>query len=433
MLNDHYTKNTHFLQWLANRKREEGIIAIALLYPIALFYSKFTLTICMIAWLVLAVFDLQVQRNRIKLRLNPALKEKGLSFFRSPFFWITFFFWIVLLSGIYTADQSYWLERIRIKLPFLGLPVAFFLFPSFSARQIQSIFYAYLLVLLFSCMGVGMNYLSNFSAITEGLGRGHPIPTPVSHIRYSLMLAFGIIIGAYLVLKGKPLFYKWERPALAIITLFFFGFIHILSVRSGLLTLYMALSLGAVAIAIEKRKVWLAGLFLIGLAILPVLAYQFIPSFRNRIDYARYDWQMYRMGKGQEYSDSDRMVSLQTGLAIAKEHPLFGVGAGDLKREVKKIYNIEHPDIEQAKMPHNQLLSVWAGTGLFGLLLFLCAFFVPLLWNQNYRKLLFSLFCLIIFTSFMMENTLESAVGIAFYSFFLLLFLNASRHLTPGR
>src|SRR5947207_1572914 len=38
---------------------------------------------------------------------------------------ITSLFFLYLISGLYSADHAYWLERLRIKLPFLLLPFAF--------------------------------------------------------------------------------------------------------------------------------------------------------------------------------------------------------------------------------------------------------------------------------------------------------------------
>ena len=38
---------------------------------------------------------------------------------------LSIFFWIVFLSGIYSEDKTSWLNWVRIKLPYVALPLAF--------------------------------------------------------------------------------------------------------------------------------------------------------------------------------------------------------------------------------------------------------------------------------------------------------------------
>jgi hypothetical protein len=75
-------------------------------------------------------------------------------------------------------------------------------------------------------------------------------------------------------------------------------------------------------------------------------------------------------------------------------------------------------------MPHNQLVSVWAGTGLFGLFLFVLGGIYPLLSKKRYNEPHFLSICLIILFSFMVENTIENAIGIGFHLLFLLIGMN---------
>ena len=50
-----------------------------------------------------------------------------------------------------------------------------------------------------------------------------------------------------------------------------------------------------------------------------------------------WDVHLYQWDKGATYSDSERLISLSVGLDIVKDHPIFGVGAGNLRQEVKKF------------------------------------------------------------------------------------------------
>ena len=397
---------------------------VACLYPIALIYSKFSLTLCMLLWFIGSLIDIKKGEDGFRMRLSPIIRKIKLSFFNSPFFWITLFFWLVLISGLQSAEPSYWLERLRIKMPFLFLPIAFFLFPKLSPTKLRIIYYTFLLVLFISCLHVGIGYLLNYREITLALGQGHPIPTPVSHIRFSLMVAFGVLLS-FTLSKQEPLLYNkgMEKWVLWVISFFLFIFLHILSVRSGLLVLYLSIFVGILYDAYRRAKVIRATILLFLLAMMPVIAYQFVPAFRNRMNYARYDLEMYLKGEGAGYSDSGRLLSLQTGWEIFMENKWLGTGAGNLKRVVEEKYKQISPSFGQATMPHNQLLSVLAGSGIIGLIVFLMAFSIPIFYEGGYRNTLFSLFNFIVFISFAVENTLETAVGVGFYSFFLLLFI----------
>ncbi len=154
------------------------------------------------------------------------------------------------------------------------------------------------------------------------------------------------------------------------------------------------------------------------------MAYFTVPSFKLKIDYAVWDYKQFVQGMGSHYPDSERLVSMQVGLQIGNEHPLFGVGAGDLDQSVKSVYQSQYAGKYNFRMPHNQLLTVYAGTGALGLAVFLWAFFFPVFYKKNYRNPLFLSFHAIVFMSFLMESTIENNFGVSLYLFFLLIGLN---------
>jgi O-antigen ligase len=150
-----------------------------------------------------------------------------------------------------------------------------------------------------------------------------------------------------------------------------------------------------------------------------------MPSFKLKIDYARWDYLQYRQGIGAFYPDAERLISMEIGLDIGKRSPLFGIGAGDLEQAVKAAYNAPpYAGKYNYRMPHNQFVTLFAGVGIIGLVLFLTGFFYPLLYRKNYRQPLFLALHAIVFMSFFMENTIENNFGVSMYLFFLLIGLN---------
>ncbi len=327
------------------------------------------------------------------------------------------------LSYFWSEDVAFWAERTRVRLPFLILPWAFANLPPLTLRRYQLVLYGLIWMLVITCIGVGINFAQHTEVILEGLQHGRPIPVPRNHIRFTLLLATGILSGGWLWSRHFRWRYHWERPTLAVAVVFLFGFLHFLSVRSGIAALYAALLFTVLRFIVRTRR-WGWGLAaLAALCILPWLALQTIPSLQQRISYMVYDWQQYQNNAGDDYSDSERWISLSAGLALWREQPLLGTGAGDLPAEVQRLVNQRFPAYTlKPKLPHNQLIYLLAGTGLVGLVLSLVAFFAPLTERRSRQFYLFSAFQVIIFVSFLVEYTIETAIGVAFYLFYLLWF-----------
>lgn len=381
-----------------------------------LFSAEFVLSIAMFLLVICAFLQIHFKGQQVKVGLRTDIRSNWKRYKADKaFLVISIPFFLVLVSALWSEDGGYTMERLRIKLPFLILPFAFISMPSLKKKEVLTVFYFLLLVMTVACLYVGMNYLANFDEVNEMIGKGKPIPTPSNHIRFSLVLAFSIICGVALYQERFYLQYKWERWLIPLATVFLFVFIHILAVRSGLLVLYLAILFLSIRYAFLTRRYLMLGVVLIGLVSIPILTYQTVPSFKQKVNYARWDFMQYMQGTGKTYSDSERFMSMEMGMEIGNEHPVFGVGAGDLKKEVILGYQEAYGGDQPPKMPHSQFVSIYAGTGLIGLGIFLFSFFFPLFYKLRYRSLLFLGFHVVIFFSFFMENTIENNFGVSFY------------------
>jgi O-antigen ligase len=329
------------------------------------------------------------------------------------------------VSGLWSADTHYWLDRVRVRLPFLVLPYIFVNLPPLSRTQFRLVLYVLVWALVLVCVGIGINYFLNEDTILQGLREGRPIPVPRQHIRFSLILCTGIIAGAWLWMKRFVWRFPWERNVLSFALVFLFFFQHFLAVRSGLAALYAVL-LFTLARYVWNSKQWLIGMgALVIFTSMLVAALQFIPSLSRRVDYMVHDWHMFRNHAGQNYSDSERWISLETGVDLWKSSPLIGVGAGDLPGETEKVLAEEYPQyIETPKLPHNQFIYLLAGTGIFGLALSMIVFLYPLLVPVYRRFYPFLAHQVVIFMSFLVEYTIETSIGVAFYLFYTLWYMN---------
>jgi len=331
------------------------------------------------------------------------------------------------VSGLWSEDQRYWLERVRVRLPFLVLPWAFANLPPLGKHRYRLLLYILVWILTVLCVGVVVNFFLHRPEIMQAMYEGRPMPVPRNHIRFSLMVATAVLAGAWLWQQRFVWRQAWERTALGLAVLFLFGSAHFLAVRSGLLALYAALLFLGVRWAWYQRR-W--GTVLVATAVAGAVfwgAVRTIPSLKQKWEYTVYDWQQYRQGKGAIYSDSERWVSLQTGWLIWKKSPWIGVGAGDLPAETEHVLAEHFPHNRSTpKLPHNQFLYLLAGTGLLGLGLSLCAFLYPIFAYRGGQALFFA-FQVMVFASFLVEYTIETAMGVAWYLFFTLWLMRGER------
>lgn len=346
-------------------------------------------------------------------------------FLRKELWVMSFFFVPVFYSGLYSANIEPWLNWVRIKLPYLVLPLAFAGLTQLTKKHITIILYSFLVVMLTSLIVVLANYALHFEAVTNSMLLGNAIAMPFSHIRYTLMLAFSFFLALYLSEEKKRQLNHWLIAS----AVFLFIALHILAVRSGLLALYVGLLVYLIRWIIMSKKYGLGFLFVATIAALPVLAYWLVPSFQNKIAHSIYDLQEMKAGVINYRYDAMRLVSMKAGLMVWGQDVLMGVGAGDLSAAMNDYYAQSYPQLDEQNrlLPHHQFIWVLASVGLLGLFQFLMAFYIPFFANGNFRQWIFVVLHLILFTSFFTEHTLEEQIGTAFYLIFLLLFIQRFR------
>ncbi|MBK9270484.1 MAG: O-antigen ligase family protein [Saprospiraceae bacterium] len=330
---------------------------------------------------------------------------------------IILYFITVLISGLWSSHlDDYWFQ-LKMLLPMLIMPLAWARHQQIRSMELQWIIRIFILSCLVVSMFVLGRYFSNFEEYNLSLLKGKAIPTPISHIRFSLMMALCALLLFKSFFDQSSFFHPWlDRMGF----LYFFYLIHALSVKSGMVALYLAL-LSFVAIWCFRRKLWKKGLlFLIALFLIGLLAFYISPSLQNKYYYTI--WQigeMYR-GKWLFYSDLERLKSIQAGWEMIKENPVLGSGAGDRMQATRetymRIYN--HQDI---KLPHNQFLFSWAFYGVFNFVVLLLLMYFSLLRTNSWKTEYIPSMQIIVWSSMLYEHSLNTQVGIALFMFSYLL------------
>jgi hypothetical protein len=142
----------------------------------------------------------------------------------------------------------------------------------------------------------------------------------------------------------------------------------------------------------------------------------------------------YRLtGDPSGQSISQRIEYLKVGKNIVKRFLWFGTGTGDVNIEFQKQYELDHSLLkpEWRHRAHNQLLTFQISFGIFGVLWIVFSFFAPVFINKRYKSFLLVLFFTICMLSMLNEDTLETHVGVTFFSFFFSFFLFASPENDP--
>ncbi len=370
--------------------------ACLLMIP-AVLYAKALITICY------AIIALVAIAKAVIYREYPD--------WRAPQHWFILIFLLPIFSDI-GAGPLGWSDQLMLKLPFILLPLSYVALRQISHQQ--RIGYQAWITIVFGIAIVTyatlvLRYPEQMDAL---IAVGKAIPTPTEHVKYSMFNAYGAIAGITLLRYHRGQLARAIQYLVGVCTVILIIGMHLLAVRTGLLILYSSILYLGIYEIIRYRR------YRMGIAILSTLVlglfigYQNSKTLQTKVGYMLHDWQMYRSGTGQAYSDSERIYSLQMGVELWQEAPITGVGIGQL-HERSQSYYAAHGRGDYYNVPHSQWLYILSGAGIIGFILFLAGYFGPLIYGRSdvFLQLLYLNFTL----SFFVENSLERSMSIAFF------------------
>ncbi len=339
--------------------------------------------------------------------------------------WLLGVGWVALyaLTYFWSDDKRYWGIGLQVKLAFLLLPLAFPYLPRFSAKQLQIIALVMAGTLLAGAI-YSISFLIRDPAASVWQYRvAHLLPTPAGndHVRFSVVIVLFIVWSVYTWPSLQTRYIKW---VIGISVALLVVYLHILAAKSGIISLYLFLMAWSVYLLFVKKK--LVGIIIvIAIPVFILLAIKYLPTFGARSSYTYYSLFMVRVGdKSGNYGEMGRLISYDIALKLIKQHPVCGVGTGDMMAEMKKGYSQWFPEVADYSrlIPHNQFLVVALGCGIPAMLLFAVWVFMPLTAiRRNRQSFFFFIVWLILFIQLMIEPVFEVQVGVFVYLFFLLL------------
>lgn len=345
-----------------------------------------------------------------------------------PVFYLWTGIFLLHLGWIWNADdkRAFWSD-INIKLAFLLIPPAILIFPRISDRLLAALCYwfSFLLIAIttITMIRAGLNWEQTLIDIKES----KPISpvTGVSHIYFSVFLAFAFFWLLEIYVRRRWWFHQAERRLVPFALVLLFLCLHALTARTGLLAFYTSAGVWITYkffYARQWKPLSIAWLILI---LFPVAGYLLFPAFRARIENTRMDLVWYFNGGNPNFlSLATRMESYKAALRIIEAHPFTGVGMGDLKAEMMRAYEGHTLLIpENRELPHNQYLEYGCGFGLLGLSYIMFAWLFPLFIRQNTKSLLYIVLFVLISSACMVESMWERQWGIVFTTLLLMLTL----------
>ena len=275
------------------------------------------------------------------------------------------------------------------------------------------------------------NYFLNKAVIDALLLQSKSIPIPnMHHIHFGIINAICVIllIGVFLESSIKSLI---NKRISVIFGIFIFISSHVLSSRTGLLSLYVATLLGTIYYASYSKKYVKVGLILMGLVIFSIGSSSWSSSLRNKIANSLEDINSWGGSEGINHkSMAMRIEAYKASATVLWSNPL-GVGANNLDFQMEKGYTaISSPLWQENRIgPHNQFLEFgvkygWIGVGI---ILF---FFVSLFSVGNRGSSIYFTFVVLLIVSLQFESLLERQTSLYFLALFVPLFIHLFT--TPG-
>jgi O-antigen ligase len=162
------------------------------------------------------------------------------------------------------------------------------------------------------------------------------------------------------------------------------------------------------------------------LAVMAVALFSFDNMASRRLQVA-YDYLFLGQSPAKQEGTESRVIILKSGWSVVSEHPVLGVGTGDVNDALEETYKTHAHRIEATLHlnAHNQYLQSWLATGLPGLFLLVALTLWPVFRRPNWHPWLFPAFLILCAMNFSVESMLETQAGVLFFSFFNSLFLRS--------
>jgi O-antigen ligase len=335
--------------------------------------------------------------------------------------WMWTFGAMAFLPLIYDIVQQgigFYEERGIMKMVLILFPSFVFAF-SPDKKQISIVHKMVILMMCLSSFYTLSQYFINAESIllSYKVSKVMPVLSYGDHIRISWLTVISMVMALF---EWRHTTSRNYKILLVVYFIFQYIFIHLLSAKTGLITLYATVAIVSFYLIPKNKMWWLIFIYTLVVAC-GIVAIQKIPSLKERVNFMSYDFEHYSKGEYREgLSDAIRFFSLKAGKDIIVSHPILGVGFSKLQHETSLWYDANMPQVAHKErfIPSSQLVIYWASSGILGLIIFLLHVLYPLFRPFMRLSVWFMAFFIPAVLSFSYETHLEGQLPLFVYSFF---------------
>jgi O-antigen ligase len=348
----------------------------------------------------------------------------------------TLFYFAHLAGLIYSSNLPFAYADLQTKLTFFLFPL---IFPAFKINKKELARLKW-----FFISGCFLNVIVCIVLGVIQFKKDHD-PQDFFYIKYSyflhpayfsfyLNLALLFLIDNVLEV-GKWQAYNWWKRVMYILVIYLFA-ISIVQLSSRTATVVAGLSILLFVILSFRRRnkkvaiivaacFFLFSLFLIQQITLPLFnRYEQVEGVLKQ-ERSKITGSVAEVPKTEGDNSANLHVKIWTNsIELIKRNFILGVGTGDVKDELKKVYaeNNFNRGIESNFNCHNQFLNTTVTLGLSGLIFLLLIFLVGIRVSILYRDWLYFSFLFIMFLNALTESVLEVQSGVLFFAAFNMMF-----------
>lgn len=350
-------------------------------------------------------------------------KQKNTKLFNKnrvlPFFIMSSLFLFYLLTYFYTENISYFGKKLEIGLSLIIIPLAFYLNDDLINKKSILFFKKIYLfgITFFSIIFLSFIFIYKNERYPKGILDVNFIRTSVNHIPFiethpiyvSVFLGIGILI---LISMIKVFRLSLLIPILILLVLS-------ISILSSKMVIISLLIISLLFILVSNFRYKLLSILLV--LLISVISIIYIPNLNYRFN------ELFKQTTYQEInkynSSSIRNGINSCTLKLIKKSWLLGYGIGDVQNELNNCYESKSPILLQKQYnSHNQYLSIWLGTGIFGLLAFLYMLIYNFKLAIKNNDLLFISILIFFSINLLTENLLERQSGVILFAFLINFF-----------
>ena len=344
---------------------------------------------------------------------------------------ILFYLWQVI-GMIYSDNPHGGWRNIELHLSLLVFPLVLIL-PGQMIRDrvkiLLRIFSIGTLFYLIFCLGYAL-YKSMTLKNGQWIFNPHPVEyawlnyfygsllSVFQHPSYlSMYAAFSAFIAAEFYFDKT--IKRINRICWLLISLCLLIFIYLLSSRAEILSMFLALPVYLLYKFKIRSLKKIAGFFIV---IALVCYFILLPVFKANPRFNLYFTEESKKELSHKILNESRLGIWKSSRNIISENFFFGVGTGDIQDELNRQYTLAGDvDLKSNLNAHNQYLEVLLENGFIGLLLFLSVFGMMFYIAVKEGNIIYLMFLIIVFISFLFETMLNRLAGVSFYSLFAFL------------